>query len=127
MVRKKTSLLLALLLISIFGLGSHFILRANPNLLKHKLLGQLGSGVGVFAVVEPNPLNTIAKQLKTKEKELEKKETMLQERENATSQRGIEIDKNILYVLMFLSTLLFILVVINFYLDWKRGKKEMKK
>jgi hypothetical protein len=71
--------------------------------------------VGASAGVEPNSYNTYASQLKTKEEELKNREARV-----ASAERGSG-SGNALALLSFgMSTALFALLAINFYLDWKR-------
>lgn len=84
------------------------------------------AGVGIFVGVEPNPYNTLAQQLEEKEAELSERE-----REVLALERGVFADSSFVSsntmatYSLGLSFLLFILLGSNFYMDWKRGRKEL--
>jgi len=78
--------------------------------------------IGVSLSVPENPYNTLAEQLSQKERELGKKEQMINEREVALS-GGITVPNNIIVYGAVISFILFVLVVLNFYLDWIRTKR----
>ena len=86
----------------------------------------LASVIGVSAGVLPNKYNTLAQQLEETKQELDKREQKLIERKASLEVRASEgntaQNKTVLYGIA-ISSVLFILVVINFYLDWRRRRK----
>jgi len=88
-----------------------------PDIMKY-LLAQVGSGVGMSVSVPENPFNTLAQQLKEKETELEKREESIM----ATLEKR-ERDSRIIYNLILgLMTVLFSLLLLNFYFDYQNRK-----
>lgn len=82
-------------------------------------LAQAGSAIGVTASVPPNPFNTLAQQLKEKEDGLELKEKALNEREKAMEQGNMN------YIVYGSLGVLSLLVMANFYLDYKRRNSDL--
>ncbi len=73
--------------------------------------------------VEPNPFNTLAQQLQEKKEALLEKEGNLIERENFLTERMMEerSKKNsTLIYLLAVAGVLLILILLNFYLDYRR-------
>ncbi len=69
--------------------------------------------VGVYAGVEKNEVNTLMAQLEKKEKELDAKEMALVQRQN-------DYDKYTLGLISLVGFSLFGLILLNFYLDYKK-------
>ena len=73
--------------------------------------------------VPENPFNRLALQLKEKEERLNQKEIELSEREKDL--RNIKSGQNRLVTGLLVGiVILFGLVILNYYLDWRRRKKE---
>lgn len=73
--------------------------------------------------VETNPFNTLAQQLQEKEKALSTKEVDLALREKLleeTRNRDQETKDKILTYLFIIAGVLLILILLNFYLDYRR-------
>jgi hypothetical protein len=83
---------------------------------------QIGAVVGVTTSVEPNQYNTIAEQLKNKEEELERREMGLQDLESNTIVGTQKADRLLQY-LLGISSILLLLILYNFILDWRRGQR----
>jgi len=99
-------------------LFSYSILSETPGTLAIHTRAMLGSVVGASASVAPNPDNTLAAELKQKEDELAAREGRLNVAENE-----IQNSRNDMAVYSFLlSGILFVVVGVNFYLDWRRGR-----
>jgi len=77
--------------------------------------------VSMSAGVPPNPYNTAAEQLSAKEAELVARENRLTMRGSMPSNPAGH-DTFAVYSLL-VSIALFILVAINFFFDWKRGRQ----
>ncbi|OGD31968.1 hypothetical protein A3C91_03465 [Candidatus Azambacteria bacterium RIFCSPHIGHO2_02_FULL_52_12] len=81
---------------------------------------KLGSVIGVSGSVDANQYNTIADQLKRKELALAQRQTQTNEQrpENTSGQ-----DK-LLTIIIFGGSGMFVLVFLNFYLDYRRAVKK---
>ncbi len=85
----------------------------------------VGNVVGVTAQIPPNELSRLAQQFDEKDKELSAREAEIADREralNALLRKGNERGVIANYAFAGALLLLFILVGINFYQDWK-GRK----
>ena len=82
-----------------------------------------GAVVSVSAGVASNPDNTLQAQLLQKKNELDTREAQLSERERNTTDKPVSSNNSLALYSFLLSLALFILVAINFYMDWARGKK----
>ncbi len=118
----------ALLIITIaYSIGVFFEtkeLLARQGSLKDLIFAQLGSVIGVTASVAPNPLNTAAKELKLWKENLEKREAELQ-------QTGMSVDRmekltRRLNILFGIEVILLLMVVSNFYLDYRKPYTSMQ-
>jgi len=116
----------------LFLLGySKIILRIAPTDLVSYSLASLGSAVGVSVSVPPNPYNTIAVQLQDWQNKLIEKEKTLNQKELELRQKSVIQGEIISKLIVALLGIIFLLVLINFYLDFKfrvkilsRGKKN---
>ena len=75
--------------------------------------------IGVAGTVAPNEYNQLATQFEQKDKDLAQRELAISTREQALFSGN---DRITLYVLFGMTGFLLILLLLNFYLDWKRGK-----
>lgn len=86
----------------------------------------IGSAVGMNVSIPENPINKLALQLQEKEDALNAREQALSAREQ---ELGIDQGSNQNLLLMILGVgivVLFILVIINYYLDYKRRNNNAK-
>lgn len=97
------------------------ILGLNPINISSFIGASFGKAVGLSVGVAENPYNKVAAQLKEKEAALDQRENELEEREQALS-TPVGPQKNLLYIVFFGIIILFILLVFNFYFDYKRNK-----
>ena len=101
------------------------VFNASPIVIGKYFIAQVGSAVGVTVGVAPNPFNTLAQQLKEKELALADREKELQQEEAAF---GKKIDKKlatqnkIFLYLLIVGGILALLVLLNFYLDYRRRR-----
>ena len=82
-----------------------------------------GQAVGISISIPQNEINSKAQVLLEKERELETREALLKESETLTS--GTNANRGSDIMMMYVSaigTLLLLLVLLNFYLDWKRSE-----
>jgi hypothetical protein len=76
--------------------------------------------VAISAGIPSNEYNTIVAQIDAKEKELNARETALVAREGGVS-TATGNNPLAFYALGAVTALLFVLLLLNFYFDWKRG------
>lgn len=82
------------------------------------------SAVGMTsqANVPPNPFNSLALQLKEKEERLDIREAQLNERESEIQSPNYVLQNKIIWGMMVGIIVLFVLILINFFLDLRRKK-----
>ncbi len=82
------------------------------------------SAVGMTseANVPPNPFNTLALQLKEKEERLDAREAQLNERESQIQSPNYVLQNKIIWGMIIGIIVLFILILVNFFLDIRRRK-----
>ncbi|HUO50800.1 MAG TPA: hypothetical protein VMU25_04530 [Candidatus Paceibacterota bacterium] len=92
--------------------------RNSPAALAHSAASSLASAsVAITAGVSPNPENTLAAQLTAKEAQLNEQQQSI----DAQEKKVASLDMLGLYSLIA-SAILFVLVAMNFYMDWRRGR-----
>ncbi|RLC38044.1 hypothetical protein DRH27_03215 [Candidatus Falkowbacteria bacterium] len=96
----------------------------NPVDISRFVGAKIGSAVGMSISVQENPFNKLALQLKEKEENLTQKEKDLAQRENALNAANSPQIKLVFFLAVGI-TVLFILVLINFYFDYKRKRREL--
>ncbi len=77
------------------------------------------AAVGVSLGIAPNPYNTLAQQLESKQSELNAREERVVALEDELRQSQL-IERYVAFGSLFLSTCLFMLVGLNFYMDSRR-------
>ena len=88
----------------------------------NRTLRQLGSVIGLYASVEPNEYNTLAQQLEEQKAELDKQKLQIeQEKAQLQQEKEDNNDITIIYVTS-IGGLLLVLVLLNYFLDWRRRK-----
>lgn len=93
-----------------------------PATLAHDVRAALtATAVGASAAVEPNPINTLAQELKDKEVALDQREQVLSQLEDQIVAKNSS-STTIAFISLGGSLLLFLLVGLNFYLDTKRRR-----
>jgi len=105
---------------------SKIALKVGPTDLVSYSLASLGSSVGVSVSVPPNPYNTLAVQLQEWQRKLEEKERMLTQKEVELNQKSIVRGEIISKLVVSLLIIIFVLILINFYLDFKFRIKILK-
>lgn len=111
---------------SVLGCAILFValsLYGNVSLGTKEFAREMGAAVGASASVPPNEYNTLAQALLKKEAEVNQKEAALAVREAEVLQQGNGKDTTLVFLVLFVGILLLILILINFYLDWKRSHK----
>ena len=102
------------LIVQLVSIGSFPIKR-----IAFQATENLATIIGVAGSVAPNEFNQLAQQFDKKEKELTSREQGLALREQ--SLLNTKDDHKILYMMIGIGILIFLLLL-NFYLDWKREK-----
>ena len=102
--------------------GFLYVVGLNPVSISVFLGAKFGSAIGMSINIPENPFNKLAAQLKDKEEELAQKENELLSREQAIAKKTISQQRIIIIMLGIGITILFVLVIINYYLDFKRRK-----
>ncbi|MFH0892553.1 MAG: hypothetical protein V1867_07330 [Candidatus Falkowbacteria bacterium] len=98
----------------------------NPVDLGKFVGAKVGSAIGMSISVPENPINKLALELKQKEEGLDQRERELNEREKELARSSAWNDNMYLFMGGGI-VVLFFLVLMNFYLDMRRRKAEIKK
>ena len=110
--------LFILIVVGFFG-----TLGLNPIDISKFVGVKIGQAVGMSITVKENPFNKLALQLKNKENSLDEREKTLDLREKNLS--AVNYRQNaIIYILAGGIVILFLLIVINFFLDFKRRHQK---
>jgi hypothetical protein len=102
-------------------IGSLFLAGVNPVDIGRFVGAEIGSAVGMSLSIPENPFNKLALQLREKEANLTQKEQELNKREQELADRSGGQNTTMM-ILAAGVCFLFILVVFNYYLDYKRRK-----
>lgn len=100
-----------------------FFLNINPADLGTFLGTRIGEAVGTTinkASVADNPINKLALDLSKKEKELNRYEELLNEKEEEIEENSILVGNKVLITMAAAIGVLFGLIFLNFYLDYRR-------
>lgn len=99
-----------------------YYLGLNPVDVGRFVGSKIGSAVGMSISVPENPFNKVALQLEEREEELD-------ERAKALAIREVELDKQaqidnnpVIFFLLAGIAVLFFLIILNYYLDYRRRK-----
>ena len=115
----KITFVLLVVFIVAASLGMRVVFRVNPVAIGQYLVAQVGSTLGITVSIPPNPFNMLAQQLAEKEKELGQKEATLEAQTNEKQKS----QNKILISIGALGSILFALIALNFYFDWRRRRK----
>jgi len=118
----KKALLFVLLIASVF-LAAHSVVRFEPQSFTGEFLAQVEGTVGIAVGIAPNQYNTLAQQLQEKQTYLNEQEAALQNSTSAAAAVGI-MDDPVFLGLTAAVAVLFILVITNYYFDWRRARAE---
>ncbi len=121
---KKIIVFLFLCLIFVFGFSWRFY-KVSPVEIFSYFRAQIGTTVGMSVGVAENPFNTLAKQLKEKELRLKEKEELLNAKEIELEEKKFSrAGEVILAIILAIIIIQFILILLNFYLDYKNRKRN---
>lgn len=115
-----------LALFSVVSLVFVYTLSTIP--VQRALIGttsQLANAVGVFAGVPTNPYNTLAAELALKEAELSTREALLAAEQNRSTDEAASL-RALLIGSFVVSGIVLVLVILNFYLDYRRRNKNRR-
>jgi hypothetical protein len=104
--------------------GFFGVVGINPVNLSEFLGAKFGQAIGMSVSVPENPFNKIALQLQEKENSLNQREIELNKRADELSAGKSDSQNPLITYLMLGIFVLFILVLANYYLDFKRRKTE---
>jgi len=113
---------LRVLFLIIIVVGFFYVLGLNPITVSRLVGSRISSAIGFNVSVPENPVNKIAAQLKEKENRLEVQENNLLKREKEVAEAKVEQQKKIILFMSIGIGILFILVTLNYYLDFRRRK-----
>jgi len=99
------------------------ILGINPVDVGKFIGAKFGSAVGMSISVPENPFNRLALQLKEKEERLVQKEQELNQKESELDSANNFSQNKLVFILMVGIIILFVLVLLNYYFDYRRKKK----
>lgn len=116
----KTGIVCSLVSLFFLFFFSWNFFKVNPVEVTGYFLANLGSAFGTQIVVPENPYNTLAQQLFQKEEELQEKEKVLE----GVLTRMEKENKIILNFILWSMTALFVLVLLNFYFDYRTRRIE---
>ena len=111
-----------ILIIVILGGVATGILYVTSEGLDRRVFKQLGNVVGMYASIEPNEYSMLAQEIKEKQAELDNREIAIAEKESVLADDRATNDRTAVVYVTVISSLLLVLVMLNFYLDWKRRK-----
>jgi hypothetical protein len=100
-----------------------YYLGLNPVDVGCFIGAKMGSAVGMSVSVPENPFNRLALQLKEKEERLNQKEIELSEREKILREANRGQERLVIGLTVGI-VILFGLIVLNYYLDYRRRSKE---
>lgn len=89
------------------------------------VVGTLTAQVGVGAGVAPSEFSELAAQIDAKERELEAREAALLEAEERAEQTVFSAPFTIEWYVTLLAFILLILVLLNFYLDYRHRERSL--
>ena len=114
--------LMVIFLFSVISIDSTFVKKFTYN-----LTSQLGNAVGIVVGVPENPYSKLAQELDVYESEVKDREVILLQRELEVVQKENKTEKSNNLLLISVGLLLSVLILVNFYLDWKRGGVQVVK
>ena len=111
------------LLVAFIGVSFPFSMQSPGRVLSGVQSFVASAGATLTVGVAENPYNTLAQQLSVKQLSLEEREAALKAREE---KQGFFARSDLFSIASFiLSVVLLILVGLNFYMDWRRGRKKV--
>jgi len=84
---------------------------------------QFANTVGMFAAVPKNEKNSLAQGLQQKQQELTEREMLVEQKEQALAYKNESNGKTAVVYITAIGGLLLLLILMNFYLDWRRNRR----
>lgn len=119
MLSTSTKVLMMILLVFIGASTVELYAPISLSTMGKDFIAQVGAMIGVGASVPPNPINTIAQQLKDKALALNEREERLVVKEYRATQDARTTTRK-LNIILGISGILLLMIMGNFYLDYKR-------
>jgi predicted nucleic acid-binding Zn ribbon protein len=120
MIRTTTLLLILFLLFLV--VATSVVLEDVYKVGLHTLAKYYLAQIGITVSIPPNPFNILAQQLKEKESTLSAKEQEIQQKETLLKEQEREKKDKIILYFSLVGVVLLILVLVNFYLDYRRRR-----
>lgn len=116
---------LIFILIGVIFSSAAYYFNANPLTLAEIIGSKIGNavGVGTSVTIPETPINRLAKQLDDREKELNDRQQKLNNIENNLEEKT-RFQNVLLTIIFVVIVALFALILLNFYLDYKRRKNK---
>lgn len=118
----KTIFSLRLFFLLFLTVGLFYYMGLNPVTLGKFVGAKMGSAVGVSMTVPENPMNKLALELRKKEENLNIRENQIQKREDDLNTQRMGTQMKLIIGLGIGIIVLFILIIFNFYLDYRRRR-----
>lgn len=120
---KNNKFLFSILCAVAFFLALSVIFKVEPLAAGHYLTAQISTamGIGASASVPSNPFNSLVQQFQEREQMLSEKEKELQQKDAALQEQANERQNNQNWLLI----VLLILVLLNFYLDYRSRRTKL--
>ena len=119
---KITKLLIGMfIVVSVLVIYNLQLWLLNPLAVGDYVVRSLANIVGISATVPLNPFNGLAKQLQEKEKALALRESNLEANKLLILAEPIKKQNTRINILLGIGTVLFFMILINFYLDLRRN------
>lgn len=128
MKKKTISIIVIVVVILLLAVGTILpqTVALRMKLFAYRVSDQLGNAVGVSLGVPSNEYNKLAQELSTYEKNLQEREGDIALREQDVAVREEEVQKEtraLIYASLF-GVILLGLILLNFYMDWKRRRRS---
>jgi len=117
---------LRILLFAIILVSFMYNVGVDPIDVGRFIGAKLGRAIGISTStsVPPNPFNSLALQLEEKKKFLDDKEDYLNQKEEEIYLKNVREQRRLIIILAAGLAVLLVLIAVNFYLDYKRKKKN---
>jgi hypothetical protein len=106
--------------------GFFGVIGINPINLSAFFGAKFGQAIGMSVSIPENPFNKLALQLQEKENSLNQREAELNKKADDLSAEKVDNQNPLITYLMIGIIFLFILVMTNYYFDYKRRQAEKK-